>query len=323
MLHANMVIAQKVAALADKVTVLDGGLKAETAGEIYEADTPQALARRLGSVLYQTLHTGRDKPLDIKMRTWREPAFDAVLEAATGARTTTRTTRHLGSGGDGHTVVELDGLRLRVPDEAVTSQSGDSVGINLPTARPGLSPGFFLSSSDGSPMTGVGTVLRLYGRLDDPEAAPAVWRQLVEFLDEAGIPWQAKISSSHLLYPRNDGVVVYLPRPAWRAARAIAEKLQDTGLLGEGTSPFTHAITPSVGCAFEPDDQRPTRREMSFGQHRTRAFAEALVKHASLPHSEQEPVNEIIAATFIDAGIDPMEPARNLSSPVVDVLRSY
>ncbi|MEU2856455.1 T3SS effector HopA1 family protein [Streptomyces syringium] len=323
MLHANMDIADKVGALVDQVSVMDGGLKAETAGEIYEADAPQALARQLGSVLYQTLHTGRDKPLDIKMRTWRESAFDAALQEATGDRPISRTGRSLGSGGDGHTIVEIDGLRLRVPDASITTRAGDSVSLSLPAARPGLSPGFFLATSDGSPLAGGSSVLRLYGRLDDPDAAPAVWRPLVAFLADAGVPWQAKISSSRLLYPRNDGVVVYLPRPGWRAARAIAEMLQATGLLGEGTSPFTRAITPSVGCAFEPDDQRPARREMSFGQHRAQAFAEALVKHAALPHSEQEPVNEIIAATFIDAGIDPSEPARNLSSPLVDVLRSY
>ncbi|MBM7167702.1 hypothetical protein JQK87_04625 [Streptomyces sp. G44] len=312
----------RVAALIDQVHVAPGGLKAETAGEVYEADTYQALSRKLATTLYQTLHTGRDKPLDASMRTWREPAFDAALDEATGPRTSPVSGRVLATGED-HLVVDLDGLRVRVPSSAATLQSPDRAEVRVPSARPALSPGFFLATSSVPQTTHGSTTLRLYAHLDNPDAAPEVWRTLVALLEDARIPWRAKISSSRLLYPRNDAVVVYLPRPGWRKARAIAQSLQDTGLLAAGTSPFTRPITDSVSCAFEPDDQRPSRQELSFGQHRTQVFAEALVKHAALPHAEQESVQELIVTAFIDAGIDPSEPARNLSSPVVDVLQTF
>lgn len=313
-------VSDKVAALVGAVSITEGGLRAETAGEVFEGDNPSAVARKLGAALYQTLHTGRDKPLAVKLRRFRDPTFDAALDEAMGHRSTTVSARQVGGGGE-HAIVEIDGLRVRVPAESIVGRSDDRTTVMLPCARPGLSPGFFLATSGKVPFDGSGPLLRLYGRLDDPDAAPSVWAALVGFLEDAAIGWQAKISSTRSLYPRNDAVVIYLPRSAWRAARPCAETLQGTGLLGEGSSPFTHPVTPSVGCAFEPNDRRPSRQGMSFGQHRTQVFAEALLTHATQP-DEQEPVTDSIYAAFVDAGIDPRQPARNLSSPVVDVLSS-
>jgi hypothetical protein len=315
-------LCDRVSALIDDVTVTPDGLTAETAGETYEADSPHALALRLGPVLYQTMHAGFAKPFDAAVRSWRDRPFDALLSAATGPRTTSVSGRPIRAE-EGHTIVELDGVRVRVPNDAIAQRSDDAARVLVPSARPGLSPGFFLTTASIGHALGGGPTLRLYARLDDPDAAPALWREVGAFLEAAAVPYRAKISSSRLLYPRNDALVIYLPRPAWRIARSCGEMLQATGLLGEGTSPFTHAITSSVGCAFEPDDTRVSKKDMSFGQHRTQVFAEALVKYATLPGGAHEPVDEVVAAAFLDAGIDPSEPARNLASPAVNVLRTF
>ncbi|MFD9304458.1 T3SS effector HopA1 family protein [Streptomyces sp. NPDC060048] len=323
--YGNLGLADRIAVLAERVTVTAGGLKAETAGELYEADNPQALARRLGSVLYDTLHSGRAKPLDAKPRSLRNAALDAALDEATGERTTTSVGR-LAAEAEDHLVVLLEGLRVRVPHDRVSARSDDGSGgervtVVVPCARPGLSSGFFLANSSLPAPERRGPLLRLYGHLDTPGAAPEVWRALVDFLEDSGVPWQAKIASSPIVYPRNDALVVYLPRPSWRVARDCASALQATGLLAGGTSPFTRALTPSVGCAFEPDDPRRARQELSFGQHRAQVFAEALVRHATDAGDGSEPLADTVATAFLDAGIDPAEPARNLSSPITDVLR--
>jgi hypothetical protein len=62
---------------------------------------------------------------------------------------------------------------------------------------------------------------------------------------------------------------------------------------------------------------------MSFGQHRTHVLAEALVRHAALPSGVPQSREECLTAAFINAGIDPAEPARNLSSPLVDFLPTF
>lgn len=322
MAHGNLGLCERIAALPQAVRVTGGGLKAETAGEVLEADNPQSLARKLGAALYDTLHSGREKPQTEQPTSLRHAGLDAALQEATGGRTTVARA-HFVAEGDGHSVVVLDGLRVRVPVEAVTERSGDQVSVRLPCARPGLSTGFFLANSSRPSPAGRGPLLRLYGHLDSPDHAPEVWRRLVDFLEDADVPWQAKIASSPSVYPRHDAVVVYLPRPSWRTARRCAELLQSTGLLAEGTSPFTKPVTASVGCAFEPDDPHPGRRDLSFGQHRTQIFAEALVRHAAAPVDEEESLEDALASAFVDAGIDPSEPARNLSSPVVDVLRPF
>jgi hypothetical protein len=322
MSETTLPLAGRIAALTDAVTVTEGGCKAETAGVVFEGNSPSALAHTLADALYQTLHTGRAKPSDSHQRTLRERDFDEALHEATGPRTTAVSGRHLADDEHG-AIVDIQGLRLRVPGDSLAERSGESVTVALPCARPGLSPGFFLATSGKAPFRSSGPLLRLYGRLEDPSAAPSVWGALVDFLEDAGIPWQAKILSSRSQYPRNDAVVVYLPRPAWRVARPCAEMLQGTGLLGQGISPFVSPLTESVGCAFEPDDQHPSRRGQSFGQHRTRVFAEALIRHAALPPEDDSPVTDIIYGAFVEAGIDPSEPARNLSSPFADVLKPF
>ncbi|NEC84718.1 T3SS effector HopA1 family protein [Streptomyces sp. SID12501] len=301
----------------------EGGNRAETGGESYESGSPQALVSKLASVLYQTLHTGRSAALESTPRTWRDAAFDERLHRVLEGRTVTRgaSVLHTGEGPEGQSVVVLDGVRVAVPSSSLRESAGGDAEVVLPAARPGLSPGFFFASSQTT--AGAGATLRLYAHLADPDAAPQVWSAAVDFLDGARTPWRAKISSSLLLYPRTDALVIYLPRPGWKKAQACAEHLQATGLLAPGTSPFAGPLTESVGCAFEPDDQRPSRRGMSFGQHRTHVMAEALVRHATLPAGATESREECLTAAFIDAGIDPAEPARNLSSPLVDFLHTF
>lgn len=320
---SQLQLAPKVVALIDTVEIADGALKAEHAGEVFEAETPAGMARQLGNAFYETMHSGRDKLPDLKQRSLRERAFDALLHDATGGRTTVVEVQVLEAADTDETIVAVDGLRLRVPNEFLEAGTGTAARMTLPCARPGLSPGFFLATSGNVPFRHTGALLRMYGRLEDPDAAPEVWRALVAFLEDARIPWQAKISSNRSIYPRNDAVVVYLPRPGWRAARACAQALQGTELLAAGTSPFTRALTASVSCAFEPTDTRGSRRGVSFGQHRAQVFAEALVRHAAMPATDREPVTDTLYAAFVDADIDPAEPARNLSSPVVDVLSPF
>ena len=312
-------VAAPITALADRITITPGGLKAEIADETFEADNPTLVAQQLGDALYELTHAGHDKLTGTIRRTMREPDLDTALLEATGKRTTTITTRYIT--GDEHTAtVAIDGIRVRLPADRLTTRTGETATVVLPCARPAVSTGFFLATSGKVPFRSTGQLLRLYGRIDTKDAAPTIWRQLVAFLEDSTIPWQAKISSSRVGYPRNDAVVVYLPRPAWRAARPCADMLQATGLMGEGSSTFTHQLTHSVACAFEPDDARPSYRGLSFGQHRTKVLAEALVKHATLPADEAGTVNDFIYGAYIDAGIDPSQPARNLSSPIVDVL---
>lgn len=302
--------------LLPEVVVHPGGMVAMTAGEVYDADNPATVARNLGSALYQTFHTGRDKPLDLAMRTMRDMEMERSLYAAMPQLTRSVEARFEKALDEG-SMVTIDQVRVRVPQHP-DSTDALSMSVEVPAARPGLSPGFFYVIGTNSRQF-VGPTLRLYAHLDDPESAAPVWSRLVDLMEALRLPWHGKILSCPVLYPRNDALVIYLPREAWGHASQLAAQLQGTGLLAPGVSPFTKPITESVSCAFEPDDQRGANAGLSFGQHRATVLAEALVRHAA----EDEPhgtVEDAIIGAFIDANIDPAEPARNLTSPPTSLL---
>ncbi|HEX2904302.1 MAG TPA: T3SS effector HopA1 family protein [Jatrophihabitans sp.] len=319
MLTVNFDVSPRLLELASRVTVQPGGLSAVTAGETYEDDNASSVTRLLGSVLYQTMHNGRDKPLDFAMRSFREVGFERRLLERTPELTREISAPLLEPVG-GTSAVALDGLRVRLPEGA--SIDATAARFPVPCVRPGLSPGFLYMTAPQTLGLG-GTTLRVYAHLDEPDRAPELWATAIETLQQLGIHWHAKILSNRALYPRNDALVIYLQRDGWPHARRLAESLQATGVLAPGVSPFTRAITSSVGCAFEPTDQRGPHRGASFGQHRANVLAQALVSHATLPDPDTTPVAESIYAAFLDADIDPVEPARNLSSPAIDVLGIY
>ncbi|MFI5782549.1 T3SS effector HopA1 family protein [Nocardia sp. NPDC051570] len=310
-----MTVADKIVAMSAAVEVDPGGLRAQVAGETYEEANPSAVARQVGNALYQTAHHGREQLVDKRMRTLRDPRFEARLREAAGERRTTLRATVV-ERREGRIIVDTGTLRLNVPDSSVRALTDEQVDVEVDAVRPALSPGFvFAGHGHRKP----GPLLRLYARIDDPDAAAPVWKTLLEFLDRTGAVWEAKILSNRALYPRNDALVVYLGRDGWRHARDCATAMQSTGLLGQGTSPFARAITESVCCAFEPDDRTITRQGLSFGQHRAHVLAQAVIRHA-VDQVPEMTLAATIHAAFLDAGIDPNEPARNLSSPVVDVL---
>lgn len=315
---ATITFCPRLRDVLDQVEVAPGGLTARTAGETYDEDDPATLARTLGAVLYQTVHNGRDKPLQEAMRSFRDLTYEQTLLART-PDSHRQVTGRLVTAEAETSVVELDGVLVRVPAEQTTPGDSDRLAVRVPCARPGLSPGFlYLYPSNGSRLTG--PTLRLYAHLPAPEAAPEVWARAVEVLEELGVGWHAKVLSNRALYPRYDGLVVYLNRDGWRHAGALAETLEATGLLGSGQSPFTRSLTSGVSVAFEPTDKRPMHAGTSFGQHRATILAQAIVAHATVPDPDGQPIEELIYTAFLDADIDPEEPARNLGSPVTAVL---
>ncbi|MET9535788.1 T3SS effector HopA1 family protein [Streptomyces sp. NPDC006649] len=313
--------AQLAPRIADALRTIDvepGGLKATTPTETIESDNAAALAKRLSSELYQILHVGRTEAISSRPRTYRDRDLDRLFAVAMPHRhTQAPVVIHEHRPEQEEAIAELGGLRLRVQPSALTplpnSLPGRSL-LTLPAARPGLSPGFFLA--DGSlGMDRTGDALRLYVHLTNPEAAPSVWGRTLSLLEDARLPYRAKISSSPHLYPRRDALVVYLGPRSWQAIPLLAAELKDLEGVGPSTSPFTTEVAPGVAVAWEPNDPRAGRRGQSFGEHRTAILAEALVLHATLQPEERPTPEDTVAGAFLDASIDPLEPSRNLDSP--------
>ncbi|MEV6846573.1 T3SS effector HopA1 family protein [Actinoplanes sp. NPDC051411] len=288
-------IAALVEALAD-VWVAPDGRQAGLGGTQLEAPSARRMAERLGQELYQRLHAGSVDGDHGR----RDSTLEAALAEATPHRTSPiARTRPVDGAGEG--VVLIDGLRVRVPPAMLTGPE-----MLLPAARPALSPGHYLVDGPTGRMHG-GPILRVYVHLRDPADAPARWHDVLTALNDAGVTYRAKIVSKAGGYPRRDAMVVYLGPGHWQAAGLIRDTVDGRPAVGPECSLFAHRLAPGVAAAWDPDDPRPGRRGMSFGEHRARATAEALLSDADLAAG--------LAECFTAASIDAARPARNHDSP--------
>ncbi|GAA2462464.1 T3SS effector HopA1 family protein [Streptomyces lavendulocolor] len=295
----------------------ENGLSARIGERTIEADSAVTLRDRLTMLIYECLHAGRPELSGGLPRTLRDADLERLLAQATPHPTTVRRTRLLGSDAE-QAIVELDGLRVRVPMEICTEAASEgAVDVALQAVHPALSPGFFLA--DGSAGRPEGReLLRLYVHVTDSSYAPDVWYTILTALEATGAPYRAKISSSPLLYPRRDALVVYLGSEVLHVAEAVVQASAASPGLGSTVSPFTHELAPGLSCAWEPTDTRPGRSLMSFGEHRAAAVAEGLLNHVHAPTRSSRA--EAVASALAQAGIDPRQPARDLVSPGLPVL---
>ncbi|MFC9127687.1 T3SS effector HopA1 family protein [Streptomyces sp. NPDC057099] len=298
---------------------------ASAGGHTTEPGEPDELRPRLAALLYDVVHSGR--PHGEKTRlSLRDPALEQELRAAVPHRTVRRpatllpprrTTPDLAPG----VLVDLNGVRVMVPPEAVSGPEAPATTVAVASARPALSPGFFYVCGSNEP-TSDDQLLRVYVHLTDPRLAAPVWAAVLEVLEDTGATYHAKALSSPSLYPRRDALVVYLGRRSWAACHTVAATVRDLPGIAPGTSAFTHRLAPGAAIAWEPDDTRPGMATMSFGQHRANALAEAAVRAAHEGFDPAAPQSRTALATVLaevchTAGIDASAPFRSLGSPAV------
>ncbi|MFD3753510.1 T3SS effector HopA1 family protein [Streptomyces cyaneofuscatus] len=277
-----------------------------------EADSPRELRRLLADALYQELHAGLDVGDEGLPFRLRDPEFEKLLAEGVPHRSTTLRAVMVSPGEESH-LVELGGVRVRVPVEQVRAAEGAVPGslvevVNTPL-RPALSPGFFLV--EGTAPHRSAELLRLYVHITGWTFAPAIWRSALHHLEGCGAVYRAKVVSSTYLYPRRDALVVYLDESSAHVAPGLAEVLADLPGVGSRASLFTRRIRPGVATAWEPRDPAPGMQGLSFGQHRAGVLAEALVDTADDP----EAFPRVLRTLLVRAGVDPEDPSRNISLP--------
>lgn len=313
---ASTVVSQSLLEAVAGISIDLGRMCAHIDGDVVESKTRRSLGHALAARMYHTWHSGQGQTDGKKARSLRDPAFESELVEAT-PHTSTRVTApvvHPGAQAHGPVVV-IDGVQVEVPAEAVLSaqppERGQQIEVRAPAARAALSPGFFLVDG-GAGRDRTTPVLRVYVHLDDAGAAPAVWHTVLAALEEEQVGYRAKISSATALYPRTDGMVLYLGQGSWHAAELVARQAEGMNGVARGGSLFTRQLRPGVSVAWEVTDTSPKARGLSFGQHRARAVSEALIAHALEP---DEPVEDVLRRFLEQARIDPDDLSRNSDSP--------
>ena len=319
-------LAPAVTDLLAAVRVDAAGVSATVGDVAVTAKTARDLVSRVSAELYDQVHAGRAGEPAPRRRTLRDAGLDDRLRDALPHRGTVVPVRVLAQEPGDTVVVLLDGLRVAVPRSELSADEvrpGQDAQLRLPAARPALSPGFFLVDGSRGRPSGQ-PLLRVYLHLPTADRAPAVWGTVLQLLEQHGVRYRAKVSSSPWLYPRRDALVVYLGRTDWSAAELLRAELAGSADLAASTSPLTHPLAPGLSVAWEPVAARPAGRgQLSFGEHRCSVLAEAVVEHAVRVHDGEddgETLAEAVHQALVSASIDPLAPARNLASPRLTAL---
>ncbi|RSM63054.1 hypothetical protein DMH03_13530 [Amycolatopsis sp. WAC 01376] len=280
---------------ADQVTICGRKIKAGSRGE---------LEQKLAAHLYATFHAGLPNTASGKARLKKSHWLEQELAEAIPHTTTPVTAIAREDNGE-QVLVEWDGVLVRVPRElaADTPDPGMPVRLLVPPARPGLSPGFQFVTGSRPPVF-AGPLLRVYVHLTDPAKAAFLWQAVLGSLELAGVAYQAKVLIRADEYPRRDAMVVYLPAEEADVARLIADTVRGQPGTGEITSLFAEQLAPGVARAWEPIDTRFGMAGLSFGLHRCRVLAKALLDDSEQPE-------KAVLQAFLAAGIDPENPALN------------
>ncbi|MFD9892449.1 T3SS effector HopA1 family protein [Amycolatopsis sp. NPDC059027] len=273
------------------------GQEAMAGGRRVTASSPGGLRMALADALYEQLHLGglsSGRPV-------RDREFERTLIDAAGPRTIrVPTTVHAVEGG--RMLADRDGVRVWLPAEPGAAP-GERIPLAVNAIRPALSPGFLVVDGQAARSPEF-PGRRVYVHLTRPPDAPRVLATVLDALDVAGVPYRVKVLSTPDLYPRTDGLVVYLGHDA--GPEVIGGAVRGLPGLGATTSVFARPLWPGVAVADEPAD--PRMRGRSFGEHR------ALVSATALLHSAESgvPRESALRREFRLARIDPGEPGRNV-----------
>jgi hypothetical protein len=282
------------------------------------AAEPALLRQPLAAALYAELHAGCPPAGGPPGRPRGALAFEKELAALLPDQVTTRRATLIAAS-EQKALVRLDGVRLWVPRADVVADGlppvpGTPVSVRMAAARPALAPGFFYADSgqDADRVRPGQPVLRVYVHLITMAAAIQAWGAVLGLLSGLGTGYRAKVVSGPGQLPRRDGLVVYLPACAAGVPQRIAAATTGVRGIGRRVSAYAEPLAPGVAIAWEPTDNRPGMRGMSFGEHRSSVLADALLQHAEWKaRGTNRPLAAVIPEVFTAACIDPGHPARN------------
>ena len=185
--------------------------------------------------------------------------------------------------------------------------SGALVGLRFPKSLPDISPGFYMAAGDSDMPSG--STVRLYWHVT-PEGAVALMGRVTSALNAAGIPFRLKAVDDPARYTRCDAAVLYIPAAHYDiAAPLLAGVYAHVQASMRARVPaFTRPLAPGLGLAEDPGDGD------SFGMHRCRLLAEALVTAHEQGARSIEERTAAVLDRFAAEGLDPDRPYLNPGS---------
>lgn len=256
---------------------------ASVEGHAVKASSLSELRAELTSAIYLKLHTrytgdsaevlAPKKHMDLAEKIIAEIPHRTVLQA------TSEVGGQMSVNGVAHRSVQLNGVKVLAPTEdTMLDHTGQIVGVRMPSWRERTTPGYVLALGQ-HPIRDPQGLARFYIACDRAANALLLWPELLQRLDATGAGYHAKTLADSALFPRGDAVVVYTSQADTEiVAAAVLEALAQVPEKDLPVSLFARPLAPSVALAEEPIDARPSYAGLSFGQHRSRVLAEALIQ---------------------------------------------
>jgi HopA1 effector protein family len=219
-------------------------------------------------------------------------------------------------------MVAKDGLELTVTAAELTGTAGAGVpavgeqaAIRLPKELFGISPGFYMVCGDRSMEGGRSRrMVRLYWNLRADGAAPFV-AAATRLLNSAEAAFRLKVLNDPNAFSQCDAGVIYLARNDYPALAdlMLALHAEIDGFLSPRTPVFTAELAPGLGFAED------TGTGKSFGEHRCRLLADALVRSHESGWTDDAAVLASVEERFAEAGID-LDAAHLSPDPAADLV---
>ncbi|MQA28217.1 MAG: hypothetical protein GEU82_00050 [Luteitalea sp.] len=222
-----------------------------------------------------------------------------------------------GSTGEGGTVVvSKAGLTLGVTRDQIrlAERSGPAPGtelaIRLPKELFGISPGYYVATSD-APLDDDDrrSLVRFYWNLR-PEGAVSFVALTTRTLNQAGLPFTLKIINHRAHFDRCDAAVLCLPKRCYPvAASIVADTYRSIGVHLKRLAPvFTKPLAPGLGLAESPPGGE------SFGLHRCGLLADGIIEAREHGSKSVDAMCEFVEKRFAATGIDLKRPYLNPGS---------
>jgi len=202
--------------------------------------------------------------------------------------------------GDTIAVVRPDGLRLLAPAEDCRVEgaigAGAQADVRVPKELTGFSPGVYVALGDTPGPAG--DLARLYWSIAAAGAVTFVAR-VTYALNRAGLPFRIELPDNPARYGRRPAATVLLARadvaPAISLLRPLLRSL--AAHLADHAPAFTKPLARGLALAEESGDGT------SFGEHRCRLLAEAIVTASEQGRHSAEQRHAAVRERFRAAGL--------------------
>lgn len=191
-----------------------------------------------------------------------------------------------------------------LPSEGNGLVPGVEARLRLPGERFDMSPGYYAALGDRDLLEdGPVSIVRSYWNLT-PEGALQLMRRATSMLNAARLAFQLKALKDETRYERCDAAVLYVRKSDYESVREVLESIYP-GLVDQLKDPvpaFTKPLAKGLGLAEDPGFGE------SFGQHRCRLVAEAMIRAQEQGKRTIDDRLRTVEERFREAGLSFDEP---------------